>query len=261
MSKNPAKDFDEIADDYTFYERHATEAQQDAGAYLRYVPGLEPALGPVRMLDFGCGSGTFTRRFLELAGWKPERLRLTLVDPAEAARREGLARLAPFTAAPISDMDVLPAGRVGCFDLVLANHVLYYVTDLNVALSRLIDALAPSGLLLTAIAARTNALIEFWIVGFGLLGREIPYNTSEDVETALRKSGAAYQKQQVPYELTFPDTEENRMRIIRFLLADHLAEMPLPPLLELFDRYSRAGRIEIRTESDHYAVRPEFKTV
>ena len=88
-----------------------------------------------------------------------------------------------------------------------------------------------SGIFVTAIAARTNALIEFWIIGFRLLGREIPYNTSEDVETALQELGADYQKQQVAYELTFPDTEENRMRIIRFLLADHLAQMPHRPLL------------------------------
>jgi hypothetical protein len=67
--------------------------------------------------------------------------------------------------------------------------------------------------------------------------------------------GAGYQKQQVAYELTFPDTEENRMRIIRFLLADHLAKMPHRPLLEWFDRYSRAGEIHIRTESDHFTIR------
>jgi hypothetical protein len=30
MSKNPAKDFGPIADDYAFFETHATEAEQDA---------------------------------------------------------------------------------------------------------------------------------------------------------------------------------------------------------------------------------------
>ena len=108
---------------------------------------------------------------------------------------------------------------------------------------------------MTAVAGQTNALIEFWNVGFRLLGREIPYHTSEDVQAALGKLGAGYEKQEVAYELAFTDTEENRMRIIRFLLADHLAEIPRGPLLELFDRYSHAGRIEIRTASDHYIVR------
>lgn len=33
MSKNPAKDFGPIADDYAFFETHATEAEQDVRAY------------------------------------------------------------------------------------------------------------------------------------------------------------------------------------------------------------------------------------
>ena len=107
---------------------------------------------------------------------------------------------------------------------------------------------------MAAIASRTNALIEFWIKGFRLLGQEVPYHTSEDVEAVLQELGAVYQKQQVAYELAFPDTEANRMRIVRFLLADHLAQMPHQPLLELFDRYSRSGRIVIRTASDHFTV-------
>ena len=124
-------------------------------------------------------------------------------------------------------------------------------------LAKLINALLASGIFVTAIAARTNALIEFWITGFRLLDREIPYNTSEDVETALQVLGAAYQKQQVAYELTFPDTDENRMRLIRFLLADHVAQIPHRPLLELIDQYSHSGRIDIRTASDHFTIRSE----
>lgn len=54
--------------------------------------------------------------------------------------------------------------------------------------------------------------------------------------------GAAHTPE-VPYELSFPDSDENRMRIIRFLLADHLAQMPQQPLLERFDQFSRAGRM------------------
>ena len=64
-----------------------------------------------------------------------------------------------------------------------------------------------------------------------------------------------YEKEEVPYELSFPDTEENRMRILRFLLADHLADMPRRPLLDLFDRHSDAGQIRILTSSEHFMVR------
>jgi trans-aconitate 2-methyltransferase len=207
------------------------------------------------MLDFGCGSGSFTARFLEQFGWPPERLKLTLVEPVESVRPQAVVRSKGYTTTAISDSATLPEGLFGCFDLVLANHVFYYVPDLENILQRLISSLSPRGMFLTAIAGYTNALIEFWIAGFRLISREIPYNTSEDVETSLRDLGANYQKQPVSYEVKFQDTQENRMRMIRFLLADHLRDMPHEPLLALFDKYSHAGRIEFQSASDHYTLR------
>jgi ubiquinone/menaquinone biosynthesis C-methylase UbiE len=85
MTKNPEKDFGPIADDYDFFECHATEAEQDARAYLAAIADAVPREGPIRLLDFGCGAGTFTSRFLTMAGWPGERLRLTLVEPVESA--------------------------------------------------------------------------------------------------------------------------------------------------------------------------------
>jgi len=259
MSKNPAKDFGLIADDYAFFETHATEAANDSKAYVERLVGIVPTAGPIRLLDFGCGSGTFTERFLDRAGWPRGRLRLTLVEPVESARRQAVARTAGYSDHPAVDSATLSGGTTSSFEVVLANHSLYYVPGLPSQLTGLIDALSPVGVFVTAIASRANALIEFWTVGFGLIGREIPYNTSEDVEAGLKQSGAAYEKQQVPYELTFPDTEENRMRIIRFLLAEHLPQMPHQPLLDLFDRYSLSGQIRIQTASDHFTVRSQFR--
>jgi trans-aconitate methyltransferase len=255
MTKNPEKDFEPIAEDYAFFEAHATEAEQDARAYLECLGKFVPTGDVLRMLDYGCGWGTFTARLLTQAGWPPERLRLTLVEPMESARRQAVARLTSFTRAPVAESATLPAGLVSVFDIVLANHVFYYVRDLPGELAKLIGALSTSGIFITAIAARTNALIEFWISSFRLLGCEIPHNTAEDLEAGLNKLSADYQKQQVAYELTFPDTDENRMRIIRFLLGKYLEKMPQRPLLDWFDRYSQAGRINIRTASDHFTIR------
>ncbi|HSS25972.1 MAG TPA: methyltransferase domain-containing protein [Mycobacterium sp.] len=256
MSKDPAKDFGEIASEYAFFEQHATQAQEDVRAYQAHLATIKPAGRTVNFLDFGCGSGTFTVRFLEHTGWPPERLRLTLVEPAEPVRREAVVRVARFTDSPVVESSALPIAPDIRLDVVLANHVFYYVPDPQGTLSQLIAALAPTGVFLMAIAARTNVLCEFAIAGFQLLGREMPYNTSEDIEIALRELNANYEKRQVPYELSFPDSDENRMRILRFLLADHLAQMPQQLLLERFGQFSHAGRIEIRTESDHYTLRP-----
>jgi SAM-dependent methyltransferase len=256
MRKNTAKDFDEIAGEYAFFEQHATQAQEDARAYQAHVAAIKPADGIVNLLDFGCGSGTFTVRFLEHTGWPPERLRLTLVEPTESVRRKAVVRLARFTASPLVESSALPIAFDRRFDIVLANHVFYYVPDLAGTLSQLIAALGPAGVFLVAISARTNVVSKLWIAGFQGLGRDVPYHTSEDVETALQALHANYEKHQVPYELSFPDSAENRMRILRFMLADHLAQMPQRPLLAWFDQFSHAGRIEIHTDSDHYTLRP-----
>jgi trans-aconitate 2-methyltransferase len=254
MSRDPAKDFGPIADDYAFFETQSTEAAADSRAYGERLAGVVPAEGPIRVLDFGCGSGTFSLRFLHQAGWPSSRLRLTLVEPVESARRQAAARVATCSDHAVVDWPALPSGTKDSFDVVLANHVLYYVPALKALVAGLIDAVAAKGVFLTAIAGRTNALIEFWIAGFRMLGQEIPYNTAEDVEASLQQLGAVYRKQEVAYELAFPDTEANRMRILRFLLADHLARIPNRPLLDLFDRYASSGRIMIQTASEHFTI-------
>lgn len=253
MSKNPAKDFGPIADDYAFFVDHATEAEQDLEAHRAALATL-PLGDTVRWLDVGCAEGNFTARLLRLLDWPAKKLRLALVEPVEGRRREALAQLAAFTAASLADWPTLPDASLGPFDVILANHVFYYVPDLPQTVARLAGALAPQGMLRAAIAGRDNVLIQIWIAGFALLGRDIPYYTSEDVQAALDESGIPYAKQAVPYRIAFPDSEANRLRLIRFLLANHLTELPLEPLLELFDPYVRAGQIEIETASDHFTV-------
>src|SRR5262249_42604074 len=123
MRENPAKDFGPIADDYAFFEIHSTEAEQDARTHVDCLVGIVPAEETIRLLDFGCGSGTFTARFLDQAGWPPARVRLTLVEPAEGQRRRAVARLAGHTVHPVVDAATLPDGIAASFDVVLANHV------------------------------------------------------------------------------------------------------------------------------------------
>jgi SAM-dependent methyltransferase len=255
MTKQPEKDFGAIADDYMFFETHSTEAESAIRAYASQIAEVLPEAGTISMLDFGCGTGRFTERFLEQAGWPPKRLRLTLVEPAATLRRQAVERLRGHTDVPITDSAGLPAQLSDSFGLVLANHVFYHVPDLKDVLSNLIKSLHRKGVFLTAIAGYSNALIEFWTIGFGLINREIPYNTSEDVEAALREIGANFQKQQVAYEVEFEDTRENRLRMLRFLLADHLRDIPREVLLASFDKHSHATRIKILTACDHYILR------
>ena len=72
MKNNPKTAFDPFLDDYAYFEVHATEAQNDLEAYAAHLSGIEDGKMPIRMLDFGSGTGSFTRLFLKQAGWRPE---------------------------------------------------------------------------------------------------------------------------------------------------------------------------------------------
>jgi SAM-dependent methyltransferase len=252
---DPSKDFTPIQDDYHFFATHSTEADADLDAYVERLRSFGLPAGRIRMLDFGCGPGSFTARFLERVGWRGDRVDLALVEPSSAYRRQAVERLTALTAGPIRAWDELPAEPVRGLDLILSNHALYYVPMLEVALGRIVGTLGANGLFLTAIAGRDNALVDLWFRGFPLIGRPVPYQTAEAVEAALSRLGLPFERQEVHYDVSFPDTEENRLKILRFLFGEHLAVLPRAAILAFFDPYAAAGRIEMHTGNRQYYVR------
>jgi trans-aconitate 2-methyltransferase len=249
-----SKDFTPIQEEYAFFETQSTEAESDLDAYAARLRTFGTRRDRIRLLDFGCGPGTFTARFLEQLGWRGGQLDLALVEPSSAYREQAVERLFTLTGQPIRAWSDLPAGVVREFDVVLSNHVFYYVTDLPETLGRILEALRFDGLFMTAIAGWHNSLIRLWIQGFARIGLPIPYHTAEDVEALLTHLGHAPERRTVNYRLSFPDSEENRLKILRFLFGEHLATLPRAEALADFDEYSVDGRIEMRTESMQFYV-------
>ena len=249
-----AKDFGPIETDYSFFMAHATEAESDVAEYARQLAGFVEGRESIRLLDFGCGTGDFTQQLLSALNWSPEQLQLTLIEPVLHQREEAARRLAPFSEFPIEILATLPSVSARQFELVLSNHVLYYVDDLDSTLRQLVALLKPDGKLLLAIAGWDNALIQFWKTGFELLGRPVPYHVSEDVETFLTRQEIPFQKSKASYRLYFPDSIENRSKILRFLFGEHLQEISPQRLLGEFDRFIRSNQIEIETDSDHFTI-------
>ena len=248
-----SKDFAPILTDYAFFETHATEAANDAAAYAALIAPLVAAGSTVRLLDFGCGTGSFTQRLLGLVQIPPERLELALVEPVSASHALAAERLAGRSARPIEHAGSLAEIAQREFDLIVANHVFYYVTDLPRTLADLHGRLAVGGRLLTSIAGDDNPLIGFWRAGFALLGESTPYHVAENVAAALSTLGIASQETSVPYELTFNDSEANRLAILRFLFAEHLPRLPQATMLALFDAFVRGSQIEMHTASRQFA--------
>jgi trans-aconitate 2-methyltransferase len=250
-----SKDFAPIQADYAFFEDHATEAAADVAGYAPHVRPLAAAGGPVRVLDFGCGSGRFSARFLTAAGFGRDQLHLTLVEPVADYRPRAVAAVSAFTAHPVAAWPALPDVPAPGFDLILANHCLYYVPDLDAALAGLLGRLAAGGVLLAACAGGRNVLVQFWQRGYARLGEPVPSYTGDDLAAALTRRSARFTTHDVWYELAFADTEENRAKIIRFLFGKDAPRLPRAEALGYFDPFAAGGRVRLRVVHEQFVVR------
>jgi trans-aconitate 2-methyltransferase len=252
---DPRKDFTPIQGDYAFFATHSDEPESDLQAYADRLRSFTPPAGSIRMLDFGCGPGTFTSLFLERMNWGKDRLDLALVEPSDAYRGQAVARLASCSDRPLRAWPELPGDLTEKFDLILSNHVLYYVPALESTLDRLARALSPGGLFLATLAGRTNALVDFWFRAFPTIGKPVPYQTAEDLEAALKSLGHSFDRREKEYTLGFADTTENRLKIFRFLFGEHLKEFAEAEMLDLFTPYVAGDRVDIRTSDVQYYIR------
>jgi SAM-dependent methyltransferase len=237
-----------------FFEKHATEAAADVRGYL---PWLKPWLQAesVRLLDFGARSGSFISRLLSTLFFDPRKLHLSIVEPDEAARRSFLIHLPDFTAHPIREGPALPENSAAGFDVILANHALPYVSDLDRTVRTLLDALASPGLLVTTMAGRDNLLSQLRQHGFSLLGKPVPYHTAEELEAVLGRLRQPFEKHHLHYDLAFPDSPENRLEVLRVLFTAHLDQLPRQQALALFNPYAQLGKVTIHTGHGLYAIR------
>ncbi len=253
------KDFGAIETDYAFFMSHATEAESDVQQYAAKLEGFAQGRSAIHMLDFGCGTGEFSRQLLEKLAWPKASLYLTLFEPVDHQQELAASRLSRFSEHAIASLGEASYDEQPIFDVILSNHVLYYAENLDQTIQQLLERLHNHGKMLLAIAGNENALIQLWNFGFELLGQPLPYYVAEDVETALDAHDVCLSKSQSHYQLRFPDTEENRWKILRFLFGDYLQRIPQNELLRQFDQYVKEDRIEINTFSEHFVVQTKVK--
>jgi SAM-dependent methyltransferase len=252
MTAASTKPFAPIRDDYLFFQEHSTEAAEDVRAYLPYVKELGAAHRRVRMLDFGCGDGQFTAALLLQAGFPPHNLRLSLVEPDSIYLEQAVKRLQPYTTEAI---EALPQVRPGVeADLVLANHVFYYVPQLEEMISVLLGTLAQAGRFLIAMAGERNTLIQFWKSCFALIGKPLPFHIAEDLQRVLDVAGRPYKKHDVWYRLAFPDSEDNRLSMMRFLMGDYFSDVPRQAMIGLFDPYTDGQTVAMQIVHEHFVI-------
>ncbi|WDI43183.1 class I SAM-dependent methyltransferase [Bremerella sp. P1] len=248
------KDFGAIETDYAFFMSNATEAKSDVEEYARQLNGFAEGRELIHLLDFGCGTGEFSRQLLETLAWPKESLYLTLFEPVDHQQEIAARRLCRFSDHAIASLGEASFDQRPTFDVIVSNHVLYYAENLTQTIEQLLERLHAEGRMLLAMAGHENALIKLWKVGFDLLNQPIPFYIAEDVAAVLADHNVSVSTSPSHYQLRFPDSEENRWKILRFLFDDYLRQMPREQLLREFDQYVQDDHIEINTFSDHFVV-------
>lgn len=245
------KSFVDLHQDYAFFERHATETEQSLAAWLPLVQGRWSRL---KAMDFGAGSGSFTSRFLQAAGFNREGLRLTLVEPDPAFREQAVQALTPFTRHPIEAWPLVDRDLPPQFDLIFSHHVLYYVPNLEETLARLVGALLPGGRMLLVQGGDGNGLNQLVFAAFRHLEERPPYHYSEHTQTALRRLGVTLEVRRVESTVDFADSEQARWRILRFLLGEHVARLSPRVALDLFEPFLRGDRVHFDSSDEFFVV-------
>lgn len=255
MTENSSKPFTTIRADYAFFFENSTEASVDIRAYAPHIGSLSIANRPIQILELGCGDGAFTRSFIESTDLAKKKISLTLVEPDKVYLQQAIGNLQPIVDSPITSFPTMNFSPETPFDLVVANHVFYYIANLSEVLTAVATNLSPDGLLLVAIAGQENTLIQFWNRCFSMIGKPVPYYVAEDFQAALAIHRLNYQQEFVQYDLSFEDNEENRLSICRFLFGDHFSKFPLQSMLDLFSPHAENGRIEMKISHQHFSVR------
>ncbi len=113
-----------------------------AEPFMRWLFDREAAAAGERLLEVGCGRGDM---WLENADRLPTGAAILLSDASPGMAAEARARVAPLgLPVAVADASRLPAGD-GSWDVVLANHMLYHLPDLEAGLAEIARVLRPGG--------------------------------------------------------------------------------------------------------------------
>lgn len=126
---------------YETHEKYSVPRHDFASWALRTIKWR----GDEQVLDVGCGTG----RYYELLAAKYPQLRYTGIDFSP-----GMLQKHPATGRLIqADAQLLPYGD-NTFDVVMANHMLFHVPDIDIAIAEFRRVMKPNGVLM----ATTNSL-------------------------------------------------------------------------------------------------------
>ena len=128
------------------------------------------------------------------------------MEPVEEHRRQAEKALAPFSTSLAESVPYLGSLKGDDFDLILANHSIYYLTAPDVL--DLANRIAAEGMFVVALQSTQSALAKIWLESCKLSGEAFPFLLSDDVERLFEENAIAYERRDGSITgSSSPDTE------------------------------------------------------
>lgn len=249
-----AKNFSDILNDYQFFVDHSDEALRNREAVSRVL--LNRPM-PHSVLDFGCGKGEFLASLFDSGPLSRAVPQVHLVEPSIHYRDDAERRLSQLLANRVTSSERLDSSHPKRFDLILANHVLYYVPDLHALLGEWFRASHQSTRIVVTLANERNALVSICEQAFSLRDEPAPFQSATLLREVLDRLGTPFKRSPVRSDLKFVDTPENRAKILRFVLGPYVNLFRELPHF-LLDPFRIDGQIHMELWDDIFEIQPVF---
>lgn len=248
------KDFAPIVDAYDFFRKNSNE--YDANKTV-LIEQLNPLLKEnMSILDFGGGNGELLHDIYQKTNLHKCKPRLSLIEPVSEYQQTATKKFKSTDASFViyESLEKCPDKSI---DVLLVNHVLYYVKDLESVILNLLQKLSPNGSLFVILANENNALIKLWEKFFSKMEMKIPYFLTKDLRLIARNKPIKYNETANIHSLfKFENTKENRSKVARFLLGEYANKISDEVIQENLAQYQKGSEVELPLEDSLFVFKP-----
>ncbi|KPJ68092.1 MAG: hypothetical protein AMJ43_01425 [Coxiella sp. DG_40] len=240
------KDFTSIISEYTFFQEHSTEHKSIlCQMKTKFKSADYLKKNGIRILDFGGGDGELLKDLYKqcnLAEFSPF---LYLLEPVEKYQNEARDKLIKEGYEGLKILSKIEECEDNSLDLILVNHVLYYVKDLNETVTKLLNKLNSNGKLWIVIGNDKNTLIKLWKEIFVRFMEDSPYFLKEDLEKVLTGKEVCILESEVNSIFEFENTVENRGKMMRFLLGKYATLIKDEVIRKMTESYEKGNHLKL----------------
>ena len=235
------KSFVGLENAHAFFVERSTQLNRAIDAIAPIVERHNFSRKRLHVCFFGCGDIELGLRLIEVLERKHV-VNVALVDMHRGWLDDAVRKIQSHGTVDVSTHQSLE-GVSAPLDLIVAHHTMYYVPDLPKTLQNMHQLLDRDGILITALAARSNKLKQCAVELFRLKGKMLPYWQQEDLEAALSANGLAWDALSVPSAVDCTDSTASRTALINFLMGT--LETPSQEALAVFTPYENGVRLHI----------------